>query len=58
MRETSDIQISTLKKARILLWFLKELEGKLDFQGVPILKIRYVYLLKTSLEHLNNKHFC
>ena len=39
---------------------MKELEGKLDFQGVPILKIRYVYLLKTSAEHLvlNNKHFC
>jgi len=35
---------------------MKELEGKLDFQDVPILKIRYVYLLKTSVEHLNNKH--
>ena len=29
---------------------MKELEGKLDFQGVPILKIRYIYLLKTSVE--------
>ena len=37
---------------------MKELEGKLDFQGVPILKIRYINLLKTSVEHLDNKHFC